>query len=62
MPLLHQKQDKRFSSPFDNYDTQIDIIMAEKKDIDSALFTDQLPVARPNKSIITSQKSGLLLT
>ena len=50
------KRDKRSSSPFDNQDTPIEIIMDEKRYINVTISGQQLKMTGMNKSIIEPQK------
>ena len=48
--------ENRCPSCFYNQDTKTEIVMAEKKDTDLTLTTNQPSVARNNKSIVVPQK------
>ena len=50
------KWDNRSHTPFDNQDTQTEIVMAEKKDNGLTLTTRQLSVTGNKESIIVLQK------
>ena len=50
------KWDNRPHTPFDNQDTQTEILMAEKKDNELTLTTRKLSVTGNKESIIVLQK------
>ena len=50
------KHHKRSPSPFDSRDTQIEIVMAEKRDENSITSRQQLEMTRLSKSIVKLQK------
>ena len=52
---MTSEQENKFSSPFDNQDTQTEIVMTKRKDADSTLLKNQIPMNGVYKSITALQ-------